>query len=114
MLTICRILNKKMLNMDDNICARGYSRSSQDGYLLSCLHYYKVQIFNEVLDRNIVEVLDRNHLGDDWLSDLMICYVEKEIFAKFDDKKIMLCFHSYKDRRGHRPRHFRLPGINTT
>jgi hypothetical protein len=53
-------------------------------------------------------------MGDDWLNDLMICYVEKEIFAEIDDKKIMLRFHSYKERRGHLPRQFRLPGIDTT
>jgi hypothetical protein len=221
-------------NMQDNICARGYPRSSRK--MVTCLHYYKVEIFNEVLDRNIVEMnnrfgetstrlllctacLDprdsfsrfdhdklvelasmysvdfsshdgyllsdqlniyidvmkrspeflacdslsglalkfvqtghhmifplvyrlitlaltlpvatasverafsamniiktdlRNKMGDDWLNDLMICYVEKEIFAEIDDKKIMLRFHSYKERRGHLPRQFRLPGIDTT
>jgi hypothetical protein len=36
----------------------------------------------------------RNKIGDDWLNDLMICYVEKEIFAQIDDKKIMLRFHA--------------------
>jgi hypothetical protein len=30
-------------------------------------------------------------MGDDWLNDSMICYVE-EIFAKVDDKKIMMRF----------------------
>lgn len=221
-------------NMDDNISARGYPRSSRK--MVTCLHHYKVQIFNEVLDRNIVEMnqrfsetstrllkctacLDprdsfssfdneklvelatmysvdfsshdccllvdelniyidvmkrspeflacdslsglalklvqtrqhlifplvyhlitlaltlpvatasvervfsamniiksdlRNKIGDDWLNDLMICYVEKEIFAKIDDKKIMLRFHSYKDRRGHLPRQFRLTNTDST
>ena len=63
---------------------------------------------------NIIKSDLRNKIGDDWLNDLMICYVEKEIFAKIDDKKIMLRFNSYKNRRGHLPRHFRLPSINTT
>jgi hypothetical protein len=45
---------------------------------------------------------------------LMICYVEKEIFAKINDRQIMLRFHSYKDRRGHLPRQFHLASINTT
>jgi hypothetical protein len=43
---------------------------------------------------NIINTYLRNKMGDDWLNDLMICYVEKEIFAKIDDKKIMLRFHS--------------------
>ena len=221
-------------NMDDNISALGYPRSSRK--MVTCLHHYKVQIFNEVVDRNIVEMnnrfcetstrllrcvacLDprdsfsrfdheklvelakmyivdfsshdcyllidelsiyidvmkrsidflgcdsltdlalklvqtrqhlifplvyrlitlaltlpvatasvervfsamniiksdlRNKIGDDWLNDLMICYVEKEIFAKIDDKRVMLRFHSFKNRRGHLPREFSLPGTNTT
>jgi hypothetical protein len=36
----------------------------------------------------------QNKIGDDCLNDLMICYVEKEIFAQIDDKKIMLHFHA--------------------
>jgi hypothetical protein len=53
-------------------------------------------------------------MGDDWLNDLMIWYDEKEIIAKIDDKKIMLRFHCYKERRGHLPLQFCLPNINTT
>jgi hypothetical protein len=56
----------------------------------------------------------RNKIGDDWLNDLMICYVEKEIFTQIDDKKIMLRFHSYSNRRGHLSRRFRLPGMEST
>jgi hypothetical protein len=63
---------------------------------------------------NIIKTNLRNKMGDDWLNDLMICYVEKEIFAEIDDKKIMPRFHSYKEHRGHLPRQFRLTGIDTT
>jgi hypothetical protein len=56
----------------------------------------------------------RNKIGDDWLNDLMICYVEKEIFAQIDDKKIMLRFHAYSNHRGHLPRRFRLPSMEST
>ena len=63
---------------------------------------------------NIIKTDRRNKIGDDWLNDLMICYVEKEIFAKIDDKKIMLRFHSYSNRRGHHPRGFRLPSLDAT
>ena len=230
----CGGRNITVPNMDDNIAARGYPRSSRK--MVTCLHHYKVEIFNEVLDRNIVEMnhrfseastrlllctacldprdsfsnfdndmlvelatmysadfssydcsllvgeLDiyvdvmkrspdfiacdslsdlalkfvqkrfhetyplvyrlitlaltlpvattsvervfsamkiiksslRNKIGDDWLNDLMICYVEKDIFAKIDDKKIMLRFHSYSNRRGHLPRGFRLPSLDAT
>jgi hypothetical protein len=63
---------------------------------------------------NIIKTNLRNKIGDDWLNDLMICYVEKDIFAKTDDKKIMLRFHSYNNRRGHLPRGFHLPSLDIT
>ena len=62
---------------------------------------------------NIIKSDLRNKIREDWLNNLIICYVEKEIFAKIDDKKIMLRFHSYNDRRGHLPRHFRLANMDT-
>jgi hypothetical protein len=40
--------------------------------------------------------------------------VEKEIFAQIDDKKILLRFHAYSNRRGHLPRGFRLPSMEST
>ena len=63
---------------------------------------------------NIIKSDLRNKIGDDWLNDLMICYVEKDIFAKIDNKKIMLRFHAYSNRRGHLPRGFRLPSLDAT
>ena len=44
-------------NMDDNIPARGYPRSLRK--MVTNYHHYKVQIFNEVLDRNIAEMNNR-------------------------------------------------------
>jgi hypothetical protein len=44
-------------NMDDNIAARGYPRSSHK--IVTCYHHYKVLHFREVLDRNIVEMNHR-------------------------------------------------------
>ena len=63
---------------------------------------------------NIIKSDLRNRIGDEWLNDLMICYVEKEIFAKIDDKKIMLRFHSYSNRKGHLPRGFHLANMDST
>ena len=52
---------------------------------------------------NIIKTDLRNKISDDWLNDLMICYVERDIFAGIDDKKIIEHFHSLRDRRGHLP-----------
>ena len=62
----------------------------------------------------IVKTDLRNKIGDDWFGDLMICYSEKEIFQKIDDKKIMLRFHALGNRRGHLPRKFHLASTTTT
>ena len=62
----------------------------------------------------IVKTDFRNKIGDDWFSDLMICYSEKEIFQKIDDKKITLRFHALGNRRGHLPRKFHLASTTTT
>jgi len=41
----------------------------------------------------------RNKMGDEWLNDLMICYVEKEIFRSITNKKIIQRFEAMKKRR---------------
>jgi len=38
-------------------------------------------------------------VGDKWLNDLMICYVEKEIFRSISDDKIIHRFEEMKKRR---------------
>ena len=52
---------------------------------------------------NIIKTDLRNKMGDHWLNDLMVCFVEREIFAKISDKEIMVHFHALKNRRGHLP-----------
>ena len=41
----------------------------------------------------------RNKMGDEWLNDLMICYVEKEIFRSITNEKIIQRFEAMKKRR---------------
>ncbi|CAN6315813.1 unnamed protein product [Urochloa humidicola] len=41
----------------------------------------------------------RSKMGDEWLNDLMICYVEKEIFRRISDEKIIQRFEEMKKRR---------------
>ena len=37
--------------------------------------------------------------GDEWLNDLMICYVEKQIFRTIGNEQIMQHFEEMKKRR---------------
>ena len=63
---------------------------------------------------NIVKTDLRNKISDDWLNDLMVCFVEREIFANVDDKDIMKHFHALRNRRGHLPRPPRVPSTTAT
>jgi hypothetical protein len=38
----------------------------------------------------------RNKMGDEWLNDLMICYIEKEIFRSIKNDKIIKQFEDMK------------------
>ena len=60
---------------------------------------------------NIIKTYLRNKIGDEWLNDMMVCYVERDIFAGIEDKKIIEHFHGLRDRRGHLPN---PPRITTT
>ncbi|KAL0458689.1 UNVERIFIED_CONTAM: hypothetical protein Slati_0496100 [Sesamum latifolium] len=48
---------------------------------------------------NIVKTKLRNKIGDEWLNDLMICYIERKIFADIDDEVILQYFQNMQTRR---------------
>ena len=47
----------------------------------------------------IVKTPLRNKMGDQWLSDSMIVYIERDVFAFIDNEPIMRRFHDMKPRR---------------
>ncbi|KAI5335555.1 hypothetical protein L3X38_025688 [Prunus dulcis] len=49
---------------------------------------------------NIVKGPLRNRMGDQWLSDSLLVYIEKDVFACIDNETIMLRFQNMKTRRG--------------
>ena len=57
--------------------------------MVTCLHYYKVQIFNEVLDRNIVEM--NNGFGETSTRLLMCtaCLDPRDSFSSYDNEKLV-------------------------
>jgi hypothetical protein len=48
---------------------------------------------------NIIKTDLRNRMNDEWLNDLTLCYIEKEIFRGLDPEKIKMTFQSMKDRK---------------
>ncbi|CAN6560158.1 unnamed protein product [Malus baccata var. baccata] len=49
---------------------------------------------------NIVKGPLRNKMGDQWLSDSLLVYIERDIFACIENEAIMLRFQNMKSRRG--------------
>ncbi|KAL0383015.1 UNVERIFIED_CONTAM: hypothetical protein Scaly_0588800 [Sesamum calycinum] len=48
---------------------------------------------------NIVKTELRNKMGDEWLNDLMVWCIEREIFADIDDEVILQHFQNMQTRR---------------
>ncbi|GAV87293.1 Dimer_Tnp_hAT domain-containing protein [Cephalotus follicularis] len=42
----------------------------------------------------------RNRMGDDWLNDCLVTYIERDIFETTDNERIMQRFQNMKNRRG--------------
>jgi hypothetical protein len=45
---------------------------------------------------NIIKTDLRNIMKDEWLNDLILCYIEKEIFRQLDYDKIKKTFQAMK------------------
>ncbi|KAM5552412.1 zinc finger MYM-type protein 1-like [Rosa sericea] len=52
---------------------------------------------------NIVKTRLRSRMGDEFMNDCLISYIEKDIFTSIDDETIMQRFQNMKSRRGQLP-----------
>ena len=52
----------------------------------------------------IIKTELRNKMSDGWLNDLMVCYIEREIFKGLDFQKIKKSFQNKKTRQMQLPR----------
>ncbi|KAH7688594.1 P-loop containing nucleoside triphosphate hydrolase protein [Dioscorea alata] len=50
------------------------------------------------LAMNVVKTDLRNKMGDEWMNDSMIVYIEKEVFATIDNETILQCFQKMQTR----------------
>jgi hypothetical protein len=48
---------------------------------------------------HIVKSRLRNRMGDKWMNDSLVVYIEKDIFDKIDNEVIMKRFQNIKTRR---------------
>ena len=49
---------------------------------------------------NIIKNQLRNRIGDQWMNDCLVIYIEKDIFKTIECEEIMLWFQNMKNRRG--------------
>jgi hypothetical protein len=49
---------------------------------------------------NIVKNRLRNRMGDQWMNDCLVTYIENDIFKTISNEKIMQRFKGMKTRRG--------------
>ena len=48
---------------------------------------------------NIIKTDLRNKISDAWLNDLILCYIERDIFQQIDEEKSLQCFQNMQTRR---------------
>jgi len=58
---------------------------------------------------NIIKTNLCNKMSDEWLNDLILCYIEKEIFRGLDGDEIRKTFQAIKNRAIDLPRPLRRP-----
>ena len=63
-------------------------------------------IFTATVERaflaiNLVKNRLRNRIGDQWMNDCLVTYIEKETFDTIDNEKIMQQFQNMKTQREH-------------
>jgi len=49
---------------------------------------------------NFVKNQMRNHMGDEFLNDCLVTYIESDIFDSVENEKILQCFQNMTSRRG--------------
>ncbi|XP_075633489.1 uncharacterized protein LOC142605947 [Castanea sativa] len=49
---------------------------------------------------NIIKNRLRNRIGDQWMNDCLVTYIEKDIFKTIECEEIMQWFQNMKNRRG--------------
>ena len=48
---------------------------------------------------NIIKTVLHNKMGDEFLTDCLVCYIEKDVFRSIDNEAIMQRFQNMKTRR---------------
>jgi hypothetical protein len=53
---------------------------------------------------NIIKTERRNKMGDEWMNNSMLCYIEQDMFIEIQDEKILKHFQGIRTRKINLPR----------
>ncbi|XP_061372291.1 uncharacterized protein LOC133314781 [Gastrolobium bilobum] len=74
-------------NMEDVYCPKGRSRRRLESFTF--LHYFKVELFNRVIDTQVQELDDRFDNVNTKLLECLSCLDPRDSFATFDKEKLI-------------------------
>ena len=43
---------------------------------------------------NIIKIESRNKMGDEWLKDMFVCYIKRQVFETIDDEDILVRYQN--------------------
>ncbi|CAL8152372.1 unnamed protein product [Prunus armeniaca] len=93
----------RITNLAEKLMNTGRNRIYNYGYLLFTLALV-LPVATASVERafsamNIVKTPLRNKMGNQWLSDSLVVYIEKDVFSCINNANIMRRFHDMKPRR---------------
>jgi hypothetical protein len=53
---------------------------------------------------NIIKTRRRNKMGDEWMNNNMVCYIERDLFVDIKDENILKHFQGLRTRKINLPR----------
>jgi hypothetical protein len=53
---------------------------------------------------NIIKTERKNKMGDEWMNNIMLCYIERDMFVDIQDEKILKHFQGLRTRKINLPR----------
>jgi hypothetical protein len=48
---------------------------------------------------NIIKTERKNKMGDEWMNNIMLCYIERDMFVDIQDEKILKYFQDLRTQR---------------
>jgi hypothetical protein len=94
-------LATKMVKTDRHICFSLVYRLVELALILPVATATVERAFSAM---NIIKTERRNKMGDEWMNNSMLCYIERDMFVEIEDEKILKHFQGLRTRKINLPR----------